>query len=185
MSEDRRDKQGRLLCTANRKSGGLCTGPRVKGHRVCRMHGAGSPQARAKAAGRLADEAARTAVGKLGFTAVDNPLEALRTLAGEVTAFKDALRGHVEKLEQLRYEGEHAEQVRGEVAIYERALDRCATVLTAIARLNIDERLATIESAKVDKIVGAIDHVLGMLDLTVEQTLWAKGEVARKLRSVS
>jgi hypothetical protein len=44
------------------------------------------------------------------------------------------------RADSWRYEGATAEQVRAEIVLYERALDRTARVLTDIARLDIEER---------------------------------------------
>ena len=51
---ERYDTLGRVLCHATAKTTGQpCTMAAVIGHRVCRIHGAGSPQARNKARLRL------------------------------------------------------------------------------------------------------------------------------------
>lgn len=49
------DRQGRVLCKAKRRDGERCMSPVVAGLRVCRMHGAGAPDARLKARQALAD----------------------------------------------------------------------------------------------------------------------------------
>lgn len=49
------DSQGRVLCKARRRDGELCMQPVVAGLRVCRMHGAGAPNARLAARKALAD----------------------------------------------------------------------------------------------------------------------------------
>jgi hypothetical protein len=66
-------------------------------------------------------------------------------MSGQVVAWKNAIAGLVNELPALRYSSaEGSEQMRSEVALWERALDRCEKVLTAMARLNIDERLARV-----------------------------------------
>ena len=54
---ERRDEQGRLLCTAHRTDGAPCRGPAMTGQKTCRVHGGMLPQARRAARDRLADEA--------------------------------------------------------------------------------------------------------------------------------
>lgn len=192
MSDDEQDiwTRGGIQCKAKSKgSQKRCRRPATPGHLVCKLHGSASPQAKARVEReRLMAEVevgARKALDKLGFEPVQDPLTELQRLGGEVVAWKDLLRTLVDELQQkYRYEGEHAEQIRGEVLLFERALDRCAMVLGLIARLKIDDRLVAIEEAKVTQIVDAVEAALDALGLSVEQQLEAKAEVARTLRVV-
>jgi hypothetical protein len=174
-------------CTATRRdgTGERCKNPALKGGMVCRFHGGGSPKVRAAFAANAEAQRVEKAIGRLAPAAIGNPLEELKILAGEVVAWKNALRAHVEKLEELRYAGEHGEQVRGEILLFEKALDRCANVLGLIAKLNIDDRLVAIEEAKVARMLDALDGTLDHLGLPVEQRLAAKKEMARRLRTVA
>lgn len=52
------DEQSRMLCRAKRRDGELCKAPAVTGMRVCKLHGAKSPQAKQAARIRFADMAA-------------------------------------------------------------------------------------------------------------------------------
>lgn len=95
---------------------------------------------------------ARVAIRRLKITPVEDPLTALKELAGEVIAWKQAMQDKVKELEHLRYRGEHAEQIRAEVVLYERAIDRCVSTLSVIAKLNIDERLAAITERQAEML---------------------------------
>lgn len=137
-------------CVAKTKASGgkeRCPNPRVGGATVCRMHGGGAPQVKAAAQRRMAESKIRQALDEVGIREVDNPLEELRSLTGEVVAWKDALARHVAHLEdQYRYKDRKGgEQLRAEVALYERALDRAAKLLETWARLGIDAMLADMQ----------------------------------------
>jgi hypothetical protein len=114
------------------------------------------------------EQAARAELARLNLPAVDDPLSLLARLAAEVVAWKDAMAGQVNALTSLRYEAEGdggGEQLRAEVALWERALDRCERVLVSMARLNIDERLAKISeerAALILRIFGLVLDELGV-----------------------
>lgn len=175
-------------CGAHAKSTGKpCTRPVADGATRCRFHGGAARQVKVKAAERVTEAKARRELGRLAAVAgpaepVQDPLGALSSLAGEVLRFKDILAGHVAELERLRYTGENGEQIQGEVQLFERALDRCATVLTAMARLNIDERLAQIEQAKAEVVVKAFAAGMAEAGVSGDALVRAKTAVSRHLR---
>lgn len=179
----RRDTAGKRLTRP-------CKNPALHGTNVCRMHGGNAKQVRAKAQRVTAEQAAARRLGRLGavlgpVNPVENPLTALSTLAGEVLRFKDLLAGQVAELETLRYEGKAGEQIRAELLLFERSLDRCNTVLGNIARLNIDERLATISERQAERVIAAIDAALIEADVPTERRNTARKAAARHLRAVS
>lgn len=178
-------KKGRQCIATSRTTGKRCRNAALKGGTVCKFHGGSAPHVRAAFAANAEAERVEKAIGRLNPTAIGNPLEELKILAAEVVAWKNALRAHVEKLEHLRYSTEHGEQIRGEILLFEKALDRCANVLGLIAKLNIDDRLVAIEEAKVARMLQALDGTLDHLGLSVEQRLAGKKEMARRLRAAS
>lgn len=159
-----------------------CRLPPINGSKRCRFHGGASPSVKAKAVRDRTEGELRELATKLAAPPVDNPLEALSTLAGEVSAWKNFLAGKLAELNTLRYSGEHAEQIRGEVVLYERALDRTVSVLTAIARLNIDERLAAIGEVQAAMLEGALEAALTALGVPVEDKARAWDAAASHLR---
>lgn len=177
-------KKGTRCGATSKQTGNQCRNPSTPGGKVCRFHGGGSKRAKEAFAKNLAEQKIASAIDTLNLDPIKHPLEELNKLAGEVVSWKNALRRHVEELQQLRYAGEAAEQIRGEIVLFERALDRCATVLGMIAKLNIDERLIVIEEAKATKIVDALEAVLDHLGLSVEQRISGKKEMARHLRAI-
>lgn len=158
-------------CSARSSSTKAPCGNRpARGSTVCWKHGGKAPQVKAKAQERVAEEKARKALGKLNevlgpVEPVANPLLALSTIAAEAMRWKQVVAERVAHLEEMRYKGVSGEQVRAEIVLFERALDRCAGVLANIVRLNIDERLATITDRQGHVIAGVITSVLEQLDL--------------------
>jgi hypothetical protein len=125
------------------------------------------------------------AVQILGVAPVDDPLRALQELAGQVVAWKDALAARV-SMNALRYESAVAtEQVRGEVQLLERAMDRCNMVLATIAKLRIDERLAAIDEATASMIVRAIEAGLASAGVTGPAAVRARDVTRAHLALVS
>lgn len=168
--------------------GGRCPNRRMDHQTVCYRHGGNSPQAKAGAQRREAEDKlerqVRRQLARLEVAPVDNPFTALAQLAGQVVAWKDALADHVNALTELRYEdAKGAEQLRSEVALFERALDRCNTVLTNMGRLNIDDRLAVINEKQAEKVIAAVDALLLHLGISGEQATEARRFLARKLRA--
>jgi hypothetical protein len=120
----------------------------------------------------------------LDVAPVGDPLAQLALLAGQAVAWKDAMAGRVNHLAGLRYEGTGSgEQLRAEVALWERALDRCERVLVAMARLNIDERLVKITEGQADLMEKALRATLAEIGLDLEEQERAARALGRHLRS--
>jgi hypothetical protein len=118
---------------------------------------------------------------------VTNPLEALLLLGGEVLAWKNLLGDRVARLraEEWRWEGRLAEQTRAEVVLYERSLDRAGSLLVAISRLDLDERVARV-NARVTELQGltllaALEATLASSELALAPTQVVR---ARELMAV-
>lgn len=100
---------------------------------------------------------------------ITNPLEELGMLVSEVLTYKDYCAMQVARLAgDERYEGRGGEQLRAEVALYERSLDRAGKMLVEWSRLGIDDRLAKIEEAKATAILEVIRRSLLAAELTPE-----------------
>jgi hypothetical protein len=138
-----------------------CEAFAMDGAVVCSAHGGRAPQVKAAARRRGLERQAAAELARLDVQPLDDPLSELALLAGQVVAWKDAMAGLVNQLAGLRYEGDGSgEQLRAEVALLERAFDRCERVLTAMARLNIDERLTEISEARAGQIMSFLAAVL-------------------------
>lgn len=132
------------------------------------------------------NEQANRELARLDAPPVNDPLTALAGIAGQVVSWKDQLGAKVNELTYLRFtDDKGAEQLRSEVALFERALDRCEKFLTSMARLNIDQRLAAIEQQKVDMVTAALSAALSELGLTEDQQREATDGVSRRLRVIA
>lgn len=176
-------------CKGTRRDGSRCTAPPMKGQLVCRMHGGSSPQARAKAAVRQREQAIDDTLGKLGYAPVEDPLSALADLAGEVLAWKQQAAEHVARLKAMSRDNfaTGGEEVRADILVFERGMDRAITVLATIARLNIDERLARISDEQAKAWSEFLRGVMTdpALSLSTGQRAEVKGAIERHLAAVS
>lgn len=155
-----RKRQARKCAGRRSTDGGPCGAWAVNGSTVCSAHGASAPQVKAKAEQRATEEQARAALARLDVPAVEDPLSELAKVCAQVITWKDSMAARVNALTSLRYSTEGGEQLRAEVALWERALDRCERFLTAMARLNIDERLAKISEERAELMVTVLSAAL-------------------------
>ena len=117
---------------------------------------------------------------------IENPLEELSYLVSEVLTYKDYCAMQVAKLRgDERYEGRGGEQLRAEVALYERSLDRAGKMLVEWSRLNIDERLARIEEAKAAAILEVIRHALHAAELDEDTRKIAENVAIKELKALA
>lgn len=152
----------------------------------CRLHGGNTGGQKIQAAKIRADRELRSVLAELDVEPVDDPLQALLNLGGQVLAWQEAAATLVNRLnDRIRYEGAAgAEQLRAEVALYERAMDRAAHVLGLIAKLNIEERMVAVSERQADRVISAIDAALAHAGVTGPAAAGAKQVAARHLRAV-
>lgn len=185
-SEDGHDSRH---CGARKRQGeGTCTRPagwgtQHQGTGRCKLHG-GATTAQTTGAERVRAEAeTRAVLADLDVAPVDDPLRALLDLAGQTLAWQQATAALVNRLDGVRYSGMNgAEQLRAEVGLYERAMDRASSVLSAIARLNIEDRVARVTARQVDVVTGAVVAGLTAAGLTGDQLVTAQRATAQHLR---
>jgi len=173
-------------CKGHKKDGSPCVNWAMTGQLVCHAHGGRAAQNKAKGAERVAEQQARKELARLDVPPVDDPLTEIARVAGQVVAWKDVLAEKVNALSSLRYEGIGAgEQLRAEVELWERALDRCERFLTAMARMNIEERLTRVTEKQAAMVQDALDSTLTEMGFTAEQQRDARGRLGRHLRAVA
>lgn len=116
-------------------------------------------------------------------TIVDQVNEMLR----RVVDFEFNAYNEVAKLDPSEYryrDKAGAEQIRGEVAIYERAMDRSLRALTAITKLGIEQQAVIVEKAQYEGVRTAIHRTLvrlGFDDKEISQALAILAEEFSKL----
>jgi hypothetical protein len=171
-------------CTGKRRDGAPCGAYAITGGSVCAAHGGQLPRVKAKAEVNAAAERAQQEVMRLGFEPVTDPLAQLASVAGELVAVKDRLREHVERLTQIRtLSAEGTEQVRAELSAYQQALRDTVSVLAAMARLNIGERLAKVSEAQLELMEKALRYALDDAGLGLEEQDRAANVFTRHLRA--
>lgn len=142
----------------------------VTGSNRCRLHGGVGEYQRQRAAAQKLEQRVQKAVKSLGIEPIADPLQALSRMAAEIIAWKDVMAEHVQHLmdaDTLRYRGGDTEQIRGEIVLFERALDRCVAVLAAIAKLGIEDRLAAVTERQADMLESALFAAFDAAGLTL------------------
>ena len=167
------------ICAHVSSKGRKCTTRAVAGYPLCQTH-LSNASIEEIALVRGKDVAFSEITGPM----ISNPLEELASLVSEVLIYKDYCAEQVAKLRgDHRYEGRSGEQLRAEVALYERSLDRAGKLLIEWSRLNIDERLMRIEEAKAATIIEVIRRSLASADLTDSQRKIAEATAIKELRA--
>jgi hypothetical protein len=164
---------------------------------ACKNHGANAGSVTSREAGlrvikggidsREADRLVTHWESIISAPPVVNPLEELQKIAGEMLAWKNIARSAVAGLQerQWRYAGKTGEQIRAEILVYERALDRVERALVNIAKLNIDQRLAAISERRMDAVERALTLALQASGCDLEGQSKARTVLRRELKSVS
>lgn len=178
------------LCGGRTRQGGTCERPSGwgtdhPGYGSCKLHSGATPTGIKAAAEQALREQAADALARLDAEPVGNPLEELARLAGQAVAWKDAMSVKVNELAgAIRFDSNLGqEQLRSELALWERSLDRCTNALVAMAKLKIDERLTAIEERKTEIVAAAVREALARSGATPEQQLEAKQHIVVKLRA--
>jgi hypothetical protein len=116
---------------------------------------------------------------------VGDPLSELLDLAAEIRAWKEIMRevtAYLLKRNETRYSSKTAgEQVRAEILLYERALDRLGSILIQIGKLGIERRLAQIQETQVARVDRALTAALTASGLGLVEQQEARTVLAREL----
>jgi len=86
--------------------------------------------------------------------------------------------------DEIRYEHRAGEQLRAEIALWERSAERCLKMYSEIVRLGIAERQIRIREAEIILMAEAIRNILKRLNLSPQQKTLAGQVVAEELRAI-
>lgn len=103
------------------------------------------------------------------------------------TEFEEMAWNEVLKLpkEQWRYNDKTgAEQLRSEISVHERAMDRTLRAVTAVAKLNIDAQAVNINKVVKEMIKGVVMRVFTRMELDQQQIDQARRYLAEEFEKV-
>lgn len=164
-----------MKCTGTTKAKGKpCELSAMRGGKVCHKHGGKAPQVKAAAERRLATRAAEADAYALlaheGIEGITDPVIELARLATASKALCEALGQRVQALGSVGYRSaQGTEQLRSEVALWERAMDRTARFLEVLAKLGFQERTIQISEHIAGQVSDVLKAILADLHLTPHQ----------------
>lgn len=151
-------------CSGHHKTGRPCMRWPRDEEPVCRLHGGETPQVKRageqRRALKAAEADARAALGYSMDGKVPDPLGAMEGLAAMAIEMTAALAQRVNALTHIRYDavGPGTEQLRSEVALLERSMDRTARMLELVVKHKPDGEAA----AAVNLLTSLADQIKGM-----------------------
>jgi hypothetical protein len=161
----------------------------MDGQLVCWSHGGAATQNRAAAQRRLHEQRAEKELSNLKdvpmMTSMGDVYDSLLRVASVADAWSQILQERVAELRKPGYRGLTAEQVKADVQLFERALDRSAKVGETIVRLGLEERKIALDERTATLLHGCITAVLNDLEITPEQRELAKTVVPARLRAIT
>jgi hypothetical protein len=144
---------------------------------VCDKHGGKSPQALAKANERMFEKRVRGLISGYVSEPVTDPVSELMRLAGDAKRWYQVLEDVVDSLgDRMRYtDAKGSENLRAEIAVYERAMDRLMQLLSTMARLNLAERAVRIDEAKAKLLIELVSTAMRRTNIppTAQAEVWA------------
>ena len=172
-----------------RATGQQCKKDSMPGLDVCYRHGGAYPANKAKSAAFVAEREARRELSARGVDmgAVTNALVAFQHHVAKMIAWRDYCEEMVTALDpsDMRYKSQQdLEQLRAEVQMYQRALQDTSAGLAALARVQVDERLAAIREATLLMLLSALRDALTKAGLDTNTAAIVKAEFAKKVRVI-
>jgi hypothetical protein len=177
-------------CISPKRNGEPCRRPPVRGALVCFQHGGQLPPVKKAAAVALTEEKVRREISSMRdvpqMTGVHDLYTELLEVASACRQWRKLLQDRVSYLNNLGYSTlESGEQVRADVLLFERALERSAKVGEMLARLNLDERKAALDERMAAQLGLCIQMILSDLNLTEEQRAIAARVAPKRVRELT
>jgi hypothetical protein len=162
---------------------------------LCKNHGAnGGSSISQKAAARVVDGRVTDRMAAIMSdhgealmkpSPIGDPLSELLDVAAEIRTWKEVMRGVVADLlsrQAIRYTARaYGEQLRAEVLLYERALERLAAILVQVGKLGIERKLAQIEIDQAARVDRALTAALTATGVGLVEQQKARAVLAREL----
>lgn len=189
-------------CRAHKKAnrgGGPCLRAAVPGSTVCHYHGGTSPQAKAKAAERLAETEAREQAARFAARTDIHPAEALLELVHHQAGIVDYWRARVEEVraEDLEW-GTTREKTGGDdrgttneaaphiaYKLLTEAQRDLAAYASAALKAGVDERRVRLAEQQGTAVATVIRAILERLHLTPDQQALVPVVVPEQLRQLT
>lgn len=180
----------KLCVQKSRRTGEPCKNSPVTGALVCFQHGGALPPVKKAAVKNATEAKVRREIASMRdipqLTSVGDVYTELLEIASSCRQWRLLLEDRVSYLNDLGYSSqESGEQVRADVLLFERALERSAKVGEALARLNLDERRAALDERTAATLGLCIQQILNDLDLTDEQRTRAAVVAPRRVRELT
>jgi hypothetical protein len=171
-------------------TGQPCKQAAIEGAVVCNAHGGKMPNIKKAAALRVTEAKVRAQIDDMRdvvqLTSVGDIYDDLLEVASVCRAWRRILQDRVSYLSDLHtYQTESGEQVRADVLLFERALERSAKVGEMLARLNLDERRQAIDERTAATIALLIQGVVSDLGLPAEEQQRAEQLVIQRVRELA
>lgn len=175
----------------SRRTGEPCGLPPINGATVCYWHGGAAKRARKNAKIREAQKALRKLenISEIGdappMQSIREVYEELFAVAGAARAWRTILTARISELNDFGYRGVTAEQVRADVQLFEKSLDRSAKIGEIIAKLNLEERKQALDQRTAETFHQVLNRALDRLELTDQQRETVPSVIATVLKEVA
>lgn len=175
-------RHGKKSCSAHlavgERKGDPCTheagwGTNHVGFGLCRKHGGNTDSAKKNAQRQMVEDEVRQQLGLEDWVPITDPYSALADHAGKGAAIEEILRLKVEELSSLKqYGGDLGDRISVIFEAWERAYARLSSNLQAMARLDLEDRIARVQS-RVDErtselVSGALAGALNAGNVSAE-----------------